>query len=185
MAVQAERRLFSVADYHKMAEAGILKPTDRVELIHGEIVKMSPINSQHAGHVLRINVLLNKLLADIAFVNIQNPVQIDEFSEPEPDIAILKPSVHFYTQHHPQPADVYFLIEVADSSLQYDRETKLPLYAQAGIPEVWIINLKKRCIEIYQIPQDNRYKINNLAYPDDTIELPFPGISVQGSDFLG
>lgn len=184
MAVQIEKRLFTVEDYYKMAETGILKPTDRVELINGEIVKMSPISSQHAGHVLRINIFLNKILADLAFINIQNPIRINNYLEPEPDIAILRPATHFYIEQHPQPQDVYLIIEIADSSLKYDREVKLALYAEANIPETWIINLQKRHIEIYSSPQKGIYQIKKMIHPTDEFKLSFFTISVKGSDFI-
>ena len=171
MAVQVERQRFTVEDYYKMAEAGILKPEDRVELINGEIIKMSPIKSQHAGHVTRLNALLSKLIGDNALVSVQNPIRIDNFSEPEPDIALLKPVSHFYIEGHPEPKDVFLLIEVADSSLRYDQKVKLALYARAGIPEVWIINLLARCVEVYRQPEAGRYLDREIVNPDGVLRL--------------
>jgi|APTNR8051073442_1049403.scaffolds.fasta_scaffold01067_13 Uma2 family endonuclease len=181
MAVQVERRRFTVQDYYKMAEAGILKPEDRVELINGEIIKMSPIKSQHAGHVTRLNTLLSKLIGDYAIVSIQNPVRIDNFSEPEPDIALLKPVSHFYIESHPGPKDVFLLIEVADSTLRYDQKVKLKLYAQAGIPEVWIVNLQARCVEVYRQPESGSYLEREIVNPDGVLRLAAFDLSFAAS----
>ncbi len=152
MAVQAAKRLFSVHDFHKMAAAGIFMPEDRIELINGEILTRSPINSRHSGHLIRLQKVLEALLGDRVLISAQNPLRLDAFSEPQPDLAILKPNTHFYTEHHPGPADVFWLIEISDSTLHYDRYTKLPLYAASGIPETWIIDLNKKRLECYSRP---------------------------------
>ncbi len=120
-----------------MAEVGLLSEDSRVELIEGEIIEMSPIGSTHGGTVNRSSKLLHRELDDIAIVSVQNPVHIDDFSEPQPDLALLKPRKDFYSNSHPTPEDVLVVIEVADASVYYDRNVKPPLYARAGIPEAW------------------------------------------------
>ena len=158
MSVQITKRHFNITEYYRMAEAGILSEDDRVELIEGEIIKMTPIGSRHAGCVSRLNALFNRLINETAIVSIQNPLRLSNFSEPQPDIALLKPRDDFYSSAHPTPSDVLLLIEVADKSLEYDRDIKLPLYAAASIPEVWLVNLIKDMIEIYIDPQDGMYR---------------------------
>lgn len=158
MAVQTQRKLFTVDDYYKMAEVGILAPEDRVELIHGEIIQMSPIKSFHSSVVDDLHEMLVLLLHGQALVKCQNPLSIDSYSEPEPDLTIAKFQTHKYRHQHPRPEDVHFLIEVADTTLQKDRKIKLPLYAEAGIPEVWIVNLKNNKVEVYTNPVDRGYQ---------------------------
>lgn len=185
MATQAQKRLFTVAEYYKMAEVGILAPDARVELINGEIIEMSPIKSNHAGHVRRFSTLLNEILLRKVIIDSQNPLHINAYSEPQPDIMVLKWSPDFYTSRHPKPEDVYLLIEVADSSLRYDRETKLPLYAQAGVTEVWIVNLKKRCIEQYHQPKNDKYALHEVAQEEEVLHLPYFDIKIEASEILG
>lgn len=129
MSVQLLRRKFTVDQYHKMAESGILKEDDRVELIRGEIIEMSPIGTKHAACVNRLVNLLVLLLGKRVIVAPQNPVVLDNNSEPQPDVALLKPRDDFYATAHPQPQDIFLLIEVADSTILYDREEKITLYA--------------------------------------------------------
>lgn len=156
-AVEVQRRLFTVEDYYKMADAGIIKPDDRVELINGEIIRMSPIKSFHASVV---DILVEQLILKVhhqAIVRAQNPIQLDDLSEPEPDIVLAKQQANRYSQHHPRPTDILLIIEVADSSLNYDRGVKSALYAKAGIPEYWIMNLQEQQVEVYRTPQDDGY----------------------------
>src|SRR5437868_12357745 len=141
MSVQIARRHFNVAEYYKMAAAGVFSEDDRVELIEGEIVEMNPIGSRHAACVGRLTKLLERLTGDRAIVWVQNPVQVSDYSEPLPDVALLNPRDDFYSQATPQATDVLLIIEVAESSLEYDRSIKLPLYARSGIVEVWLVNL--------------------------------------------
>jgi Uma2 family endonuclease len=141
MGVQLARRLFTVAEYHKMAEAGILSEDDRVELLEGEIVAMSPIGSRHAGLVNRLNRLFSQRAGDQVVVSVQNPVRLGGYSEPQPDLALLRPRADFYTSSHPGPEDVLLAVEVAETSAAVDREVKVPLYARFGVPEVWLVDL--------------------------------------------
>jgi Uma2 family endonuclease len=137
MAVQPTRYRFTRADYYRMAEAGILGEGDRVELIEGEIYRMSPIGPMHAGGVDRLNRLFSRTFGDAVIVRVQNPVVLDDYSEPEPDLTLLRPRADFYTGEHPNPEDILLAVEVADSSADWDRRVKAPLYVRSGIPELW------------------------------------------------
>jgi Uma2 family endonuclease len=158
MSVQLLRRHFSVGEYYRMGEAGLFSEDDRVELIEGEVIEMNPIGSRHAACVGRLTKLLERSAGDVAIVWVQNPVQISDYSEPLPDVALLKRRDDFYSQANPGPSDVLLIIEVADSSVGYDREVKVPLYARAGIQEVWLVNLPEDVIEIYARPTDGTYR---------------------------
>ena len=148
---------WTVAGFHRLAEAGVLGEDDRIELIEGELIEMAPIGSDHAGHTNRLTHQLISLLGEKAVVAVQNPVVLDEVTEPQPDIALLRWRDDFYTRSHPTAADVLLLIEVADSTVRYDRETKIPLYARHGISEVWIIDLQQQRLEAYHKPGDGEY----------------------------
>jgi Uma2 family endonuclease len=135
MSYQIAKRWFSVDEYYRMAEAGILTEDDRVELIEGEIIEKGSITSRHAGCVNRLNAMLNRQFEQAAIVSVQHPVRIDGYSEPEPDVAVLKLRDDFYSEGHPTPADVLLVVEVADSSVEFDRNKKLPLYAGQIFPK--------------------------------------------------
>lgn len=157
MSVEIARWQFTVEDYERMREVGILHEDDRVELLDGEVRAMSPIGPFHASIVNLLAMLLTRQLGDNAIVSSQNPIQLNDYSEPQPDIAILQPRVDYYAAAHPRPDDILIVIEVSDSSLEYDRTEKLPRYAIAGIPEVWIIDVGKKTIEQHTQPRTNRY----------------------------
>lgn len=149
------RRLLTVDEYHRMGEAGILTEDDRVELIEGELVAMAPIGSEHVATTNVLNRLLVVAVGDSAIVSVQNPVRLTQHSEPQPDFAVLKP--RDYRAMLPRPEDTLLAIEVANTSLGYDRTVKLALYARSGIPEVWIINLAAKEVEVYRAPAGDRY----------------------------
>ncbi|HEX7185073.1 MAG TPA: Uma2 family endonuclease [Thermoanaerobaculia bacterium] len=173
------RRLFTRDEYYAMAEAGILKPADRVELIEGEIFRMTPIGKGHAGCVNHVNRLFTAPLADRAVVAVQNPVYLNNFSEPEPDIAVLRFRSDFYRGDHPTPDDVLLLIEVADSSLEHDRRRKIPLYARSGIPETWLVNLNDNVLEVYRAPSRDGYReVRRLRRGDRIAPLAFPDLVI-------
>lgn len=137
---------WTVADYHKLAGMGMFDD-QRVELISGEIIHMSPIGKLHAATVKAIAALLWAAAGDSGIISVQDPVMINDHSEPEPDLAILKPNPSFYAERLPGPDDILLVIEVADSTLEKDRQVKLPLYAASGIPEYWIVNLSEEVLE--------------------------------------
>ena len=172
MAVQLKRRLFTVEEYYKMAEIGILTPESKVELINGEIIRMRPSKSEHAN---AIDLLTRELILAIqkrAIVRVQNPISIDNHSEPEPDIAIVRTKEEDnYRHHHPVAKDILLIIEVSDSSLNFDREVKTPLYAEAGIPEYWIINLQDQQVEIYKNLVRGQYSNRRIFFAEDQLTL--------------
>ena len=152
------KRRFSVKEYYLMADAGILSPRDRVELIDGEIVQMAAMGSYHAGCVLYLSTAFSQMLGQRAFVNVQSPVRLSEHSEPEPDIALLKPRADFYTESHPRPDEVMLIVEVSHSTVEYDRDVKTPLYAAASIPELWLVNLDEDFIDGLSDPEGAGYR---------------------------
>ena len=172
--VSTQKNRFTVEEYHRMGEAGVLDEA-RVELIDGEIYNMSPINSPHSGTVKWLNRLLNRLLGDEFIISIQDPITLNSLSEPEPDVAILKMREDFYTDSHPQPEDVLLLIEVADTSLEKDKRVKLPNYAQAGISEVWIMDINEQCIEVYTHPWEDTYRNKSTYLINEVMETTLLG----------
>lgn len=144
-------RRFTIEEYHRMGEVGILGEDDRVELIDGNILKMSPVGSQHAACVSLLNRLLRPV-EESAIVRIEDPIVLNDETEPQPDIAVVRFKEKLYADAHPRPEDVLLIIEVAETSLEEDREIKLPRYAASSIPEVWIVNLVENLIEVYRDP---------------------------------
>lgn len=155
--VSANIKPLHVRDYYALYYSGIIKPSDRVELIHGKIIRISPIGSKHGGYVKILNRILSKDIAEQAMISVQNPVRLSDYSEPEPDLAVLHLRADDYSESHPTVEDVYFLIEVADSSIGYDFDEKLPLYAAAGIQEVWILDVQQQEITQCTKPDGNVY----------------------------
>ncbi len=151
-------RLFTVADYHKMAEVGILDEDDRVELIEGEILNMTPIGPRHAGCVAHLTELFGEGLGRQVVIWTQNPIRLGEHSEPQPDLALLRRRPDFYTSAHPRPEDVLLVIEVVDTSLPYDQDVKVPLYSRSGIPEVWLVDLNRERLIVYCEPGPEGYR---------------------------
>lgn len=176
---------FSVALYEKMIDNGILDEDDRVELIRGEIVAKLPIGKQHAACVKRLNRLFNSLLGAQAVVSVQDPIKFAD-SEPEPDIALLTPKADYYASDIPAPADVRLIVEVADTSLEYDREVKGALYAEAGIAEYWIVNLVDAFVEVYrQSRAGGTYADVRMVRSGDTIQLvALPSLAVAVAEVL-
>jgi len=155
---QPTRHRLDVDAYYKMAEAGILERAARVELIDGEIIDMPATGSPHAAIVKRLNRLFTHAApVGSALVGVQDPVRLDTFNEPEPDLMLLRPRHDDYRASHPSAADVLLLVEVSDSSLTYDRGTKLPLYARFGVPEVWIVDVAAAAVEVFRQPQQGAY----------------------------
>jgi Uma2 family endonuclease len=187
MSVQIERHHFNVDEYYRMGAAGIFSEDDRVELIEGEVIRMSPIGSRHAACVDRIvNALLSRFAGHGAIVRVQNPIRLDEYSEPQPDVTLLHPRDDFYANSHPTPADVLLLVEVADSSIEYDRVIKVPLYARAGIREVWLVDLTKDTIELYAQPLNGAYQISQQAARGESLtSSSIPALTLSADAVLG
>ena len=156
--VEVTRHRFTVAEYERMGQFGIFSGDERVELVCGEVVKMSPIGKRHAACVAILTQLITLRLRLSALVWAQNPIVLDDYSEPQPDLAVLKPRGDNYSNSKPTPDDVLIVIEVSDTTLEYDRKVKLPLYAAAGIPEAWVVNLVEECIEVYSDPAGGEYQ---------------------------
>ena len=169
-----------------MGEAGIFGENDRIELIEGELIEMSPIGSLHAGTVTQLSQLFSAAVANRAIVYVQNPILLGRHSEPEPDICLLKPRADFYKRGLPKPEDVLLAIEVSDTTAGYDREVKVPLYARHGIAECWLIDLQKKQLEIYLKPSsdgyrqillpENRDSISPTLLPEMTIRIADLGL---------
>jgi Uma2 family endonuclease len=186
MAVVLKRRRFTVDEYYRMAEAGILTEDDRVELIEGEIVEMSPIGSHHASQVKRLNALFTARLGPRAIVSVQDPVRLSRHSEPQPDLALLKPREDFYRRSHPDPGDVLVLIEVMDTTIEMDRRVKLPLYARSGIAETWLVDVNADRIEVYRSPSVDGYRDVRIFRRGESVGLEvFPDITFTVDDLLG
>jgi Uma2 family endonuclease len=169
MTVQITRRPFTVADYARMRETGILSEDDRVELIDGEVRVMSPIGPIHAAIVKRLNTLLNRLLHGTVILSVQDPIQLHDYSEPQPDLAILQYRDDFYAQAHPVADDVLLVIEVSDTTVEYDRDEKLPTYAHANIAEAWLIDVNSFTVEQYMQPRNGKYLMKQIFERGDTI----------------
>ncbi len=186
MSEQLTRRRFSVDEYHRMAEVGLLTEDDRVELINGEIVEMAPIGSLHASCVLRLNHLLSQWLGERALVSVQNPLRLSSSSEPQPNIALLRPRPDFYRSAHPAPADVLLVVEVCDTTGTYDRQIKRPLYARAAIPEAWLAALDGGLVEAHRSPRPEGYSEVHILRRGDTVSpQAFPDIALAVSEVLG
>jgi Uma2 family endonuclease len=176
----------NVSQYHQMSEAGIFSENDKVELINGEIIEMSPIGRRHTACVNRLNSVFSQLLGKKVIVAVQNPILLNNLSEPEPDIALLKPRADFYESGHPQPQDIFLLIEVADSSLEYDRDVKIPLYASSDITEVWLVDIYEQVIIVYRYPNENGYSdIQTLSRGEKMSIQAFPEVNLVVEDILG
>ena len=180
------KRRFSVKEYYLMAEAGILSPRDRVELIDGEIVQMAPIGSYHAACVDTLSNLFKEMLGRRVIVRVQNPVRLGERSEPEPDVALLRPRADAYRDAHPGPDDVMLIVEVSHSTVEYDRDVKTPLYAEAGIPELWLVNLDEDHIDGLSDPDGAGYRTaRRYARGERIAPALLPDAALDVSEILG
>ena len=176
---------FSVQDYYRMAETGVLRPDARVELLDGEIIDMSPIGAFHGSVTKFLNQFFSASSKGRWIVGVQDPAQLDDHSEPQPDLTLLKPSANFYRNGHPRPADVFLLVEISDTTLEKDQEVKLPAYARAGIAEIWIVNLNEQTIEVYRQPHFAGYGSKTiLCAGDKASPQAFPDVSLDVAELL-
>lgn len=186
MSVQVARRYFNVTEFYRMAAAGVFTENDRVELIEGEILEMSPIGSRHAACVDRLTELFGQRVGSRAIVRVQNPIRLNDYSEPLPDISLLKRRADFYANSHPTPEDVLLVVEVADTSVDYDRNIKLQVYAQAEIPEVWLVNLSKNIVEVYTRPANGKYqKSRKFKRGESLVSSQVSNLSLSIDEVLG
>lgn len=184
MAIEIERWRFTVDDYERMGRAGILGEDDRVELIAGEIVKMSPIGGVHVGSVNALNGILVRHVGETAIVSVQNPIRLSNDAEPQPDLVALRRRA--YGGELPTAADVLLLIEVADTTYTYDRNVKLPLYARAGIPEVWTVNVANQRLERYSDPDEGEYRLVRHAGRGESLaSTVLPDLVFEADAILG
>ncbi|XZN89796.1 MAG: Uma2 family endonuclease [Microcoleus sp.] len=186
MSLQLQRRLFTVKEYHLMSETGILSETDRVELIEGEIIQMAAIGTRHATAVRRLNRLFHRLPEDRVIVDVQNPVQLSERTEPQPDVVLLQFRDDDYGTAHPVPSEVLLLVEVADSTVDNDRDVKIPIYARSLIQEVWLVNLIENCLEVYRQPTPNGYSLILKLYAGQEVApIAFSDFTVSVDSIFG
>ena len=186
MAVELLRQLFTVDQYYKMLDAGVFTENERVELIRGEIIKMSPMGCHHAGRLNRLNELFFLRLAQTVIVGIQNPVRLNNTSEPQPDVSLLQRRPDFYETQKPQPENVFLLIEVSDTTIKYDREIKIPLYAENNIVEVWLVNLTEDCLEVYRQPTANGYEFVQTFQRGENVTIQvLPNATFTVDEILG
>lgn len=172
---------FSVQEYHRMAESGVLQPDERVELLEGQIIQMAAKGTAHSAAVSRIEKLLRNRLGDRGLLRFQDPVRLNDYSEPEPDVAVVHPDPSYYEDHHPTPEEVFWLIEVSDSTLKFDCEVKAPAYSRSGIQEYWVLDVNDRKLHVYRLPSATGYQsetilsealtIAPVAFSDCTIAI--------------
>ena len=178
-------RLWTVEEYHRMAEAGIFDEDERVELLEGKIIWMSAIGTAHRSAVGRTDYLLKNRLKNRAWVSIQDPIQLDDYSEPEPDIAVVKIDSLDYADHHPTPNEVYLVIEVADTTFKKDCETKGKAYAAAGIVDYWVLDVINRQLHVFREASENGYKSEVILKENESISpLSFPDLSINILEML-
>lgn len=186
MAIEVRKKRFTVDEYEQMGRAGIFGEDDRVELIDGEIVEMTPIGIQHASCVKRVANLFARRAGERVIVSVQDPIRLGAYSEPQPDVAILRPRDDFYSRFHPGPQDIMLVIEVSDASTVYDRDTKVPLYARAGIPEAWRLDLQADLVEVYSDPSAEGYShVQTVRRSQRLVPSLLPDIELTAEEILG
>lgn len=182
---QPRRLRFSVDEYYKMIELGMLKDYEKAEIIDGELIQKMTIGDKHAAVVNKLTRLFVKNVSDDILVSVQNPLRLSDFNEPEPDL-VLADLTKYDGNRHPRPEEVILLVEVSDSTLKYDRDFKIPLYAEAGIPEVWIVNLPNNIIEIHQKPSNGLYQLVKIFKSDEIASSEkLPDLLIPVKDILG
>jgi len=178
------RHRWTVAEYHHMAEVGLLNEDSRVELINGEIIEMAPIGSLHGGEVKYLNNKLASLLYGKVIVSVQDPVILSGYEEPQPDIALLRWRNDYYRNAHPHAEDVLLLIEISDTTHRHDRDVKVPLYAKNGIPEVWLLDIQNRQLEIYSEPMNGEYQQRNCCLTGKVAPILCPDAVIDLAELL-
>jgi hypothetical protein len=186
MQAEVTRKLFTVDEYYRMLDAGILTEDDRVELIDGEIIEMSPIGNRHAASVDRANDLFTSSFRGRALVSVQNPLRLNDFNEPQPDVVVLRRRADYYASKSRTPEDTFFVLEVSDSTLRYDVEVKLPRYAAASVPEVWIESLEEEFLLVCRNPMGENYATRlSLGRGDAVSPLALPDVVFKVEDLIG
>ena len=180
------KKLFTVGEYHRMADVGILPETRRFELVRGEIIERTIPGSSHSGRVNRLTYLFISRLGESVIVSGQNPVPLDAQSEPTPDLALLEPRPDFYTAAHPSPGDVLLVIEVSDTTVRYDSSVKAALYAEAGISEYWLLDVNKDVLVVRTEPAAGEYRSVQILHRGEAVSpLKLPSTSFTVDEILG
>jgi len=187
MAIEIKRRRFTVEEYDRMAEVGILTADDRVELLDGEIVEMAPIGPPHSSVVDRLTRLFTRRLGERAIVRVGGPIAlVQQDSEPQPDLTLLRPRTDFYRHSHPRSSDVLLAVEVMDSSVERDRRLKLPIYARAGLAEVWLVDIPASCVDVFRQPDARDYRSTATRQRGDQLAAAaFADVTFTVDDILG
>lgn len=181
----AKIRFWNVSEYHYLGEKGILHPEEKIELIEGQLIKMSPKGTLHTAATRRIAKTLTNLLVNKAAIYTQDPIELNDNSEPEPDVSVVKIDPNDYVTHHPQTEEIYLIIEVADSSLEYDCEIKAKLYAKSGIKDYWVIDVRERKLHLFRKPQKTGYETKEILSEIDSVTpLNFAELSIKISELL-
>lgn len=178
-------RLLTVEEYHKMGETGIISPDEEVELIEGQIIEKPMKGTTHSAVNKYLEKLLENSLGDAALVRVQYPVRLDNYSEPEPDIAVVKPDDLYYASHHPTPPEIYLIVEIADTTLKRDTEFKANVYAKAGINDYWVLDISNRQLYVFREPTPTGYQNQQILSDDSSISpVAFPNITINVSEML-
>ena len=186
MSAALDKYSFTAEEFERMGEAGIFRQDARLELIDGEIFEMSPIGNAHAACVKFLNRVLSRLFGGTFIIGVQDPIRLNDFSEPQPDISLMRWRDDDYSGGHPTPADVLLVIEVSDTTLEYDRQMKVPLYARAGIAEAWLVNIPEERMEIYSDPSGDSYRRAEVfARGSEARSHTIEGLSVSVGELLG
>lgn len=177
---------FTVEEYERMAEVGILDPDARVELLDGQVVEMAPIGSRHAARVANLQRLFDRHLQVEAIVWVQNPIRVDDYAQPHPGVALLREREGSYVDAHPRSEDVLLLIEVADTTLTSDRDLKVPLYGRGGIRETWLVNLPDDCIEVFTKPSSKRgyWRVQRFERGESIAPGALPDVEIAVDEVL-
>lgn len=185
MQTALKRHRFSVDDWHRMGDTGVLSPDLRAELIEGEIFEMPPIGPLHSGHEKRLLHWFRSRVGDEILLSAQDPLRLGNFSEPQPDLMLLRIREDFYADAHPEASDVLLLVEVADTSLSDDRNVKIPLYGRYGVAETWLVNLREGCVEVYTRPNLRGYADRHLAWAGEVLTpVLLPELAVPVGEIL-
>jgi Uma2 family endonuclease len=185
MSASVERRRFTVAEFARLAGTGCLRPDERLELVDGEVVQMSPIGERHAACVDFLTQRLSGVAAGRAIVRVQGPLAIPTDSELYPDVALLRPRDDFYRSHKPAGEDTLLVVEVSDTTLAYDRDVKAPICGKGGVPEFWLVDLGGRRVEIYCEPSASGYRLRRTVLPGETVVFEaIPGLAVAVADLV-
>jgi len=186
METEVAKKLFTVDEYYRMGEAGIFHPDARLELIEGEIIEMSPVGDRHIACVNRATAVFTRRLAGKALVSVQNPMRLSGYTEPQPDVVVARLREDYYAGKRLSPEDTFLVIEISDTTVRYDRNRKMPLYAKAGIPELWIENLQEDVITVYRKPEEGAFSIFFVFRRGESLSLDaFPEIVFNVDELLG